>query len=205
MPIIIDSFWKERIKMIKANNETYGAVKILDALRSMERAAGYEYDGPSEATIGRVLKNEWSKMETEEKNSYREVLWPESMEAGYLPWYMSRSALELLKLNDSQSIDENHFREDKKYERGLLLRPSVNDVKWFWLVSESLPEHLIPLQYEESNVKARWLVAKFLQMRDFGSLDSQSSSTYEITRFLERAMINGMDRESVSALEQFLY
>ena len=204
MPVIVDSHWKERIKMIKCYNETYGAVKILDVLRSWERDVGLEYEGPSEATIGRVLKNEWSKMEPEEKNNYREVYWPESMEAEYLPWYMSRSALELLKLSRSEPVDYNDASGGKETNRGYWKRPSVNDVKWFWRVTESLPGHLMPLQYEELNVKARWLVARFLQMRNFGSLDSRNSSTSEITRFLEEAMINGMDRDAISALEQFL-
>ena len=83
-------------------------------------------------------------------------------------------------------------------------RPSVNDVKWFWRVSESLPVHGTRSEYDELNVKARWLVARFLQMRDFGSLDSANSSTSEITRFLEEAMIDGMDKEALSALEEFV-
>ena len=40
--------------------------------------------------------------------------------------------------------------------------------------------------------------------RDFGSLDSANSSTFEITRFLEEAMIDGMDKEALSALEEFV-
>ena len=197
MPIIIESYWKERIKVIKSNNETYGAVRILEVLRSRENELGLEYDGPSEATIGRLLKNEWAVMPQEERDSYRQVYWPETMESGRLPWYMSRSALELLKLAKSEyvasEIDEEVWQ-----------RPSVNDVKWFWRVSESLPGHGIPSEYDELNVKARWLVARFLQMRDFGSLDSANSSTFEITRFLEEAMIDGMDKEALSALEEFV-
>ena len=86
MPIIIESYWKERIKVIKSNNETYGAVRILEILRSRENELGLKYDGPSEATIGRLLKNEWATMPQEEKDSYRYVYWPETMESGRLPW-----------------------------------------------------------------------------------------------------------------------
>lgn len=197
MPIIIESYWKERIKVIKSNNETYGAVRILEILRSRENELGLEYDGPSEATIGRLLKNEWATMPQEERDSYRYVYWPETMESGRLPWYMSRSALELLKLAKSEYVADQIDEE-------VWQRPSVNDVKWFWRVSESLPGRGTPSEYDELNVKARWLVARFLQMRDFGSLDSANSSTSEITRFLEEAMIDGMDKEALSALEEFV-
>ena len=197
MPIITESYWKERIKVIKSNNETYGAVRILEILRSRENELGLKYDGPSEATIGRLLKNEWATMPQEERDSYRHVYWPETMESGRLPWYMSRSALELLRLAKSEYLAS-------EIEEEVWQRPSVNDVKWFWRVSESLPGHGIPSEYDELNVKARWLVARFLQMRDFGSLDSANSSTSEITRFLEEAMIDGMDKEALSALEEFV-
>jgi len=197
VPIIIESYWKERIKVIKSNNETYGAVRILEILRSRENELGLEYDGPSEATIGRLLKNEWATMPEEERDSYRYVYWPETMESGRLPWYMSRSALELLKLAKSEYVADQIDEE-------VWQRPSVNDVKWFWRVSESLPGRGTPSEYDELNVKARWLVARFLQMRDFGSLDSANSSTSEITRFLEEAMIDGMDKEALSALEEFV-
>ena len=204
MPIIIESYWKERIKVIKCNNETYGAVRILEILRSTEHELGLEYGGPSEATIGRLLKNEWAKLPQDQKDNYRDVYWPESMESGHLPWYMSGSALELLKLSRSEWISGRPERRRNESDEMVWQRPSVNDVKWFWRVSESLPGQTKSSEYDELNVKARWLVARFLQMRDFGSLDSGSSSTSEITRFLEETMIEGMDREALGALEEFI-
>jgi len=204
MPTITESYWRERIKIVKCNNETYGAVKILEMLRSAEHESEREYAGPSEATIGRILKNEWFQLNDEEKDNYRYVYWPESMEDGYLPWHMSRNTMELLKFNRIEESEHDVVKDIHKSNYMNWRRPSVNDVKWFWRVSESLPNNPGSEEYDELNVKARWLVAKFLHMRSIGFLDSHGSSNFEIARFLEEAMIKGMDRDTLDALKEFM-
>lgn len=209
MPIVIDAYWKERVKSLKANNETWGAVRIYDSLRRYEMDQGGMYQGPSEATIGRILKNDWHRLDEERKNSYRYVYWPETMESGYLPWYMSDATLELLKLYRNRDNVDSPVVEFRRSEE-VFDRPTVNDVKWFWRVSQALPA-LELTSNEESKIlrlKARWLVAHLLEIRDLKSLNGvgikSEQAMEEVTRFLEDAMIRGIDEEVLSALSELL-
>lgn len=209
MPIVIDAYWKQRVKSLKANNETWGAVRIFDSLRSYEIDIHHIYQGPSEATIGRILKNDWHGLDEEGKNSYRYVYWPESMEKGYLPWYMSDAALELLKLYRSVDNVDSPIAEFRRSEENFD-RPTVNDVKWFWRVSQSLPV-IASSSTEESRylrLKARWLVAHLLEIRDLKRVNGigikSENAMEEVTRFLEEAMIRGIDEEVLGALSELL-
>ena len=209
MPIVIDTYWKERVKSLKANNETWGAVRIYDSLRRNCIQHEGTYRGPSEATIGRILKNDWHKLDEEGKNNYRYVYWPETMEHEYLPWYMSDAALELLKLHWSEDSVDSPIAEFRKTEE-IFNRPTVNDVKWFWRVSQALPDIGVSSSEESKHLrlKARWLVAHLLEIRDLKRVNGigikSEDAMEEVTRFLEEAMIRGIDEEVLGALSELL-
>src|SRR5262249_31089099 len=56
--------------------------------------------------------------------SYRLFSWPQSMQAGALPWEASRAVLDLLRLRSSQHMEV----------------PLVAEAQWFWRVTQAIPD-----------------------------------------------------------------
>jgi hypothetical protein len=126
MPLRVHSWWEERIKSLKANNRGWGAGRITAALEK-EEPPEYGPDGqpiggpPSARWVGGFLKN----IKDDELREYRYFYWPESMVRGDLPWKASSSALQLLAY-----LDIN----------GIYQRPPVRLAKWWWRVTQTMPQ-----------------------------------------------------------------
>ncbi len=128
MPARIDNFWEERVKSLKANNPTWGAVLIHRELQTEATVAG-RTDEPSQRWVGAYLKNKWPSMTYEQQADYRAFFWPESMLRGELPWEASGVGLELLAF-----LDANGW---------LVARPPIRLVRWFWRVTQICPEESV--------------------------------------------------------------
>ena len=132
-------YWRERIKSELALTEQQEqpvsnkriraalqkhADEVLKKHESPERLALAE-KVPSERTIARIRLHEWDPATEVERAPYREFYWPESMERGDLPWEASSAALELLR-NIDTAVPSS--------------RPSIRFVRWFWHVSQAIPD-----------------------------------------------------------------
>ena len=145
MPLKTDPYWEERVLSIKANNPKWGESRIEQALKSEGESGGR--DGwPVGATIRRIIRRRWDPMKAEEQAQYRYFYWPESMERGDLLWEEGAAGLELLRagIDTMHSASENPLGEGDPLRRQIFAwqRPSIAQVKWFWRVTQALPEPL---------------------------------------------------------------
>ena len=90
---------------------------------------------PSERTIGRIRKEEWSLMTEADKAHYREFYWPESMERGDLPWEAAPYALEYLR----HRLHDTKMSNGQPSIRPPVIRPTNEAILWFWKVSMAAP------------------------------------------------------------------
>ena len=70
MPSPTEEHWKSRVKSIKANNPSWGALRILNAMERAENRFKRDYRGPSEPTIRRILRQEWDTMSVRAQKRY---------------------------------------------------------------------------------------------------------------------------------------
>ena len=189
---IIDE-WKGGIYEIKANYPRYGPDRILAKLKEREPD---RTDYPSSRTVGRALKD-FQDMQPEEQDQYRYFYWPETMEAGTLPWEASRSALELL----------GHM-EDIGPRGG---RPTIRYVKWFWRLTQVAPD---------ASIQERREFAAYLGLSDAlrGSGSPAEKFVPTVLRGVERRLahpgqedhgpkggfeIDSLDTEGMKAFREF--
>lgn len=87
------------------------------------RASLAPIDGklPAARTIARYRQT-FRELPEQEKLLYAEFAWPESMEAGALPWEASRAAMDLLVF------------------LGAEFTPTNRDVLWFWRLTLAAPD-----------------------------------------------------------------
>ena len=134
----IPEFWRERVKSHLAQIEQREKKPSDKWIRDvLEKEAEALREGgnaeeraladwiPSERTISRIRKEEWPRVEEEDRAQYRRFCWPESMERGDLPWEASAAALELLFTLEGE---------------GLWGRPSIRQTKRFWQVTLAAPD-----------------------------------------------------------------
>jgi hypothetical protein len=125
MPLRVHPWWEERIKSLKANNRSWGAGRITAALEK-EDPPEYGSDDqpvggpPSARWVGGFLRN----LQEDKLREYRYFYWPESMGRD-LPWEAGSAALLLLGY-----LDANGIRQ----------RPPVRLVKWWWRVTQVMPQ-----------------------------------------------------------------
>ena len=126
MPAKKDIYWEQRFKSLKANNPSWGARRIREALQTS--MSEIRKDGfPGERWVANLIKRlKDNPTWPEEERMYRTFHWPESMDNSDLPWEASSSGLELLQFLDQET-------------RGLSGRPPVLLVKWFWKVTQVIP------------------------------------------------------------------
>src|SRR2546429_155896 len=94
----INPQWRTAIFFLMAGDESRSAAAIS---RLLSQVAPYIKERvPSARTIARV-QDEWRQMSSADKQQVRNSTaffrWPESMEAGLLPWEASAALLELLR------------------------------------------------------------------------------------------------------------
>ncbi|MCI0438761.1 MAG: hypothetical protein L0177_06465 [Chloroflexi bacterium] len=131
----IPQYWRDMVFSQLANNARTSDKRIHHQLKEKaeelrksdnpkERELAVWF--PSEATIGRIRRDEWPKLEESKRAQHRYFHWPESMEHNDLPWEASPAALELLGQMDY------HFHG--------FYRPSIRATEMFWRVSQSVPD-----------------------------------------------------------------
>jgi hypothetical protein len=135
--------WEPLVKQIIADlGPRAGPTPILrqlkDRVENLRRGgAQVSTDYPSTRTIQRI-KDEFTP---EEQREYERFRWPESIEAGVLPWEASAAALELLgiqmNMNQYAQIARangvQHFAPPE-------VRPSMRLVRWYWRVTHIAPD-----------------------------------------------------------------
>ena len=118
----IDGRWVNKIHALAETEEGRSAAKIEKKLAEDAAKEGRS-DYPSMRSIGRILRMH-RNMSERERAIYREFHWPQSMMTGLVPWEASRLALDLLKF---------YLLEWK-------LRPTVEEVIWYWRVYLASPQ-----------------------------------------------------------------
>lgn len=124
----IANFWVEEIRRITVNSGRLGPSKVRAQLVAWVKDGGAphgvnQYEAPSQRTIARY-QSEIRDEPPEKQAPYRNFYWPESMEAGDVPWEAAPAALEV-------------FRGYLSTSR---IRPTVTLVHWFWRVSLAVPD-----------------------------------------------------------------
>ena len=138
----IPDYWRRRVLSHLASTGRTSDRKICQRLENEATELKEHSDSlmraladrvPSERTIGRIRQHEWNRLLDAEQAQYREFYWPESMEAGDLPWEASAAALELL---GAMAMNQP-FR-----------RPSLRAIKWFWRICQASPEAPLDVRME---------------------------------------------------------
>jgi hypothetical protein len=131
----IHPFWVERIRVLLANNPRISGVEIRRKLTNDQKIKK-EDDAPTPVPSDRAIRRIMTQFKgapKSERQSYRYFSWPESMEAGILPWEAARVVLDLMR-----------FRTEAHMEPPLVL-----EAQWFWRVTLAIPDAPI-----ETRVKA---------------------------------------------------
>lgn|SRR6185295_12584235 len=123
-----DDFWIDWIKKCARNERRLRPAAIGRLLSELLKRGSIEPPPhakkiPHERTIRRVI-TEFQSAPDEEQRRYDWFSWPESMEAGLLPWEAGRCALDLVR----------HFRTADQPG------PTVEECRWFWRVWLAAPE-----------------------------------------------------------------
>jgi hypothetical protein len=150
----VDQLWVTWAFHQFANNPklTYGRLADL----AVEEAARLgRDDAPSERTLRR-LRRRWEALQELERAQYGYVYWPESFEAGLLPWEASKAVLELLVAH---------------WDMGWA-RPTVRMAKWYWRITSILP-----------NTNAGWRV---MMARILAAIEASSQRQEDAWRQVER-------------------
>ncbi len=116
-----DKYWVSQVYAMVANNPSATANSIAQRLETVA-LENKRQDWPSPRTVSRLMEN-FRQLPPEERASYSKVRWPETMQAGLLPWEASQSTLELVK---------HHHRWG--------VRPLVIHARWFHYVSLAAPD-----------------------------------------------------------------
>jgi hypothetical protein len=130
----VPNYWKERVKEHLADNRKATAKEIIEkleteaeVLRTNESCHFVELSRqcPSTRSIARIKQEEWQQLTEKEKAEYGQFRFPESMEAGVIPWEASASCLTLLAMMDKDTNGR--------------VRPTVNIARWFWRLTLATP------------------------------------------------------------------
>ena len=191
MPPSTEEHWKSRVKSIKANNPSWGALRILETMKRVEIRFGRDYIGPSEATIRRILRREWDTMSARAQKRYLYFRWPESMERGDLPWEYSEAAIELLRwsVTKEDSIEPMFLQQSLKHRTMKHRpindeeRPSNKDVEWFWRVTQAMPNPPDKTSRENHTFFRYFLSQLLSDMETFNHIDN------DLKRDLEEALV----------------
>lgn len=130
----IDTFWREQVRSITANNPKLGTAPVLAKLQAIGRETGRS-DWPSERTVGRIQR-EFRLLGDQDQREYLDFYWPEAMERGDLPWEASNVALKALDHLDAGGLPIGPWKGAK--------RPSVAAVRWMWRLTLARPDLPLP-------------------------------------------------------------
>ena len=121
------------LKVFIANNTGLGPERIREGLERLKGAGKLEGAIPSARTIGRMK----ARFATEDQAPYRLYSWPESHQAGLLPWEAAVTAAECF----TTYFDVNDAFERDGYDPPFHpAGPTVRLVTWFYRVTLARPE-----------------------------------------------------------------
>jgi|SRR4030095_2000812 hypothetical protein len=133
----IDPFWIDHIRVLTAENPEWSATKIRRELERTERKERTGKRVPSDRACRRCI----AEFPEELRAPYKRFRWPESMEAGALPWESARACLDLLQ----------------RYRECGLGTPLIQECRWFWYVTQSAPAMSMD---DRIAVTAMWVAAQ---------------------------------------------
>lgn len=118
---------EELVREVVANYPTWGADRIRRFIAEKWVAHGRSADElPSVSTIGRIK----SRATAAELQQYEYVRWPETFEAGLLPWEAARTVLDLVRRRGATTLGR---------------------ARWYWQVHLAAPDIPTPMHTEIAN------------------------------------------------------
>ncbi len=154
----VDELWVRWAFHHFANNPKATYRKLEEEAEKAAVEMGRD-DPPSERTLRR-LRRRWETLQAHERAQYGYVHWPETFEAGLLPWEASRAILDLIALY-----------QDKGWGR-----PTVRMAKWYWRLASVLPD-----TPNEDRRPAREQMARIL-----AAIEASSKPRHDKLRQIER-------------------
>jgi hypothetical protein len=179
-------YWRDRVKALLSQHggqisDRAIFLALRDESRKLRELPSAEMKAiagrfPSTRTIGRIRKDEWLPMKSEEKAQYRDFYWPGSMKRGDLPWEASAAALELLDVHRKEGslarfLEKGDLPDHEPFvaHDGTVLqlpplrppaegwvstglrwgRPSVRLVRWYWHITQATPD--LPPDWEAAS------------------------------------------------------
>lgn len=120
----IHSYWQAEIKALaEADKASLSVDAIVASLRERKPPDSVSDPVPSARTVARYVR-EHRNADEKDRLPYRVFSWPQSMEAGSLPWEAARACLDLLR-----------YRTD----RGMAA-PLVRECQAFWRITQAVPD-----------------------------------------------------------------
>jgi hypothetical protein len=141
-------------------------------------------DYPATRTVNKY-RELYNHLPEHVKAGYRDFRWPESMEAGLLPWPASAAALELLGIQRTRDMWSQIGRDPGELPTSAfdlpIGRPSVRLARWFWRVTQSAPDLLafppevpeVPSPLPLNKLPGRYYIAQALAVHEAAGEISQ--------------------------------
>lgn len=161
--------WKTRVYELRGQGMS--AREIYD---SFEQEGTEDYPSFS---IVRKLVTEFNKMNPDDQREYREFSWPQSMEAGIVPWEAGHALLDLLV----------KLRKEHKN------RPLNRNARWFWRITLAAPD---------APIHTRWVFACSMALLEVRGKLSEQEETAAVQWYLAFApwRSGGARKEYVEAI-----
>lgn len=199
MPAQIDKFWEERVTSLKANNLTWGALRIAREIRK-EACSAERGDFPSERWVGSFLHEKCSKLSEAEKGQYLYFCWPESMDRGDLPWEAAPYGLEYLH---HLFYEPKKMRVDSNGPHSVD-RPTNEQIRWFWKISVAAPTAPLDLRIRMAAF-FRWALYKRSEAEIYEWFLAHSpwenrERKAEYLEFLDRTLQSNGESATISGL-----
>jgi hypothetical protein len=154
----LDNFWIDKLYATFANESRISDREVTTRMQKLGEEMSRD-DYPATRTVNKY-RDLFNHLPENVKAGHKDFCWPESMEAGLLPWEAGAAALELLGIQRGQDLLLS--------PRGLGLaigRPSVRLARWFWRVTQAAPDLPAFLQEFEER-PGRYYVAMALAVRE---------------------------------------
>jgi hypothetical protein len=138
----LDGFWIRCLYTVFANEPGMSDKAVADRMKELADTLDRS-DYPATRTVNKY-HDQYHRLTEPVKAGYKDFGWPESMEAGLLPWEASAAALELLAIR--RDIDRfAHYRQAAREGPLTALdlplgRPSLRLTRWFWRVTQAAPD-----------------------------------------------------------------
>lgn len=129
----IDPAWKDYCFSQFENVPKLSIPRLATMVVDKAEREGRE-DYPSPRTLTRWRK-EWKDLPADARNAYRWVSWPQTFQAGLLPWESAEAVLELMYVTR---------------------RPDIRLANWYWRVTQAAPDMLLETRHTLAANLAHW-------------------------------------------------